>query len=90
MFIEERIVRERFNEQHGDHLPSDVCLPIQNSPTRWEVLPVPNELVDLLPVIPTDLLDDAARKIQSMENQGVDVRIQGRSGSVGLSASQSL
>ncbi|KAI0783551.1 autophagy protein Apg17-domain-containing protein [Abortiporus biennis] len=88
MTEEERHLRETFNEEHGDHLPSDVCLPIQNPPTRWEVLPLNHESVEILPLVAPDLLEDAVKKIQSMETQGIGIGIQ--SGSVGLSASQSL
>lgn len=37
---EERTMRESFKVEHGDHLPDDLCLAIENLPTKWEVFPV--------------------------------------------------
>jgi hypothetical protein len=34
------MLRETFKVEHGDHLPDDLCLAIENLPTRWEVFPV--------------------------------------------------
>lgn len=34
-------MRETFRADHGDHLPDDLCLSIDNPPTKWDVVPVP-------------------------------------------------
>jgi autophagy-related protein 17 len=39
-FVEERTLRESFKVEHGDHLPDDLCLAVENLPTRWEVFPM--------------------------------------------------
>ncbi len=55
-FVEENQRRVQFNAEHGEHLPEDVCLSIQNTPTRWEILPWNHEPVETLPDIDDDLL----------------------------------
>jgi autophagy-related protein 17 len=54
--LEERQVRQQFNAEHGAHLPADICLCIENPPTKWEVLPWHGEPVEVLPDIDYDLL----------------------------------
>ncbi|VDC04793.1 unnamed protein product [Peniophora sp. CBMAI 1063] len=58
MTEEERQVREDFNAEHGQHLPSDICVFIERMPTRWEVRALDTELENL-PDIPADLLSAA-------------------------------
>lgn len=41
------------------YLPDDVCLFIQNDPTRWTVIPQDKEQVEVLPELDSDLLDKA-------------------------------
>ena len=53
---EERLVRESFNAEHGAHLPSDLCLYIENPPTRWQVIPLDGETVESLPDVDDDLI----------------------------------
>ncbi|TCD70232.1 autophagy- protein 17 [Steccherinum ochraceum] len=67
MVEEERQRRESFNAEYGDHLPSDVCLSIQNLPTRWEVVPWNHEPIETLPEVDADLLKEANARIQSAE-----------------------
>ena len=55
-YEEERQRREEFNSAHGEHLPDDLCLSIQNPPTRWRVLPESDESIEILPEIDGDLL----------------------------------
>ncbi|KAF5367435.1 hypothetical protein D9758_003802 [Tetrapyrgos nigripes] len=56
MTEEERQVREHFNNEHGAHLPEDICLCIRNAPTRWEVVPQKGDELEVLPEIPQDFL----------------------------------
>ncbi|KAF9061421.1 autophagy-related protein 17 [Rhodocollybia butyracea] len=56
MTEEERQVREHFNNEHGAHLPEDLCLCISNVPTKWEILPWNGEVLETLPEIPSDML----------------------------------
>ena len=53
---EERVVRESFNAEHGEDLPSDLCLYIENPPTRWQVIPFDGDTVETLPDVDNDLL----------------------------------
>ncbi|EED82160.1 predicted protein [Postia placenta Mad-698-R] len=48
--------------EHGQYLPEDVCLFVQNAPTRWNVVPHNQEL-EVLPEIDSDLLDDARLRV---------------------------
>jgi autophagy-related protein 17 len=56
LFPEERHVRDAFNADQGAHLPADICLCIENPPTRWEVVPCSGETLEVLPEIENDLL----------------------------------
>jgi hypothetical protein len=53
---EERQVRNDFNTDHGAHLPADLCLCIENPPTRWEVVPHNGDALEVLPDIDDDVL----------------------------------
>lgn len=53
---EERQVRDDFNAEHGAHIPADICLCIENPPTRWEVVPWPGDTREVLPEVEGDLL----------------------------------
>jgi len=52
----ERGVRESFKAEHGAHLPSDLCLYIENPPTRWQVIPFDGDTVESLPDVDGDLV----------------------------------
>ena len=54
---EEVQLREEFKAAHGMYLPDDVCLFVQNAPTRWTVVPQDKEQVEVLPELDGDLLD---------------------------------
>ncbi|KAI9512058.1 autophagy-related protein 17 [Russula earlei] len=56
MSEEERLVRESFNAEHGENLPSDLCLYIENPPTRWQVIPLDGDAVESVPDVDDDLL----------------------------------
>lgn len=56
MYVEERQVREHFNNEHGAHLPEDLCLCIRNVPTRWEIVSRNGDAMEGLPDIPGDLV----------------------------------
>ncbi|KAJ7284894.1 autophagy protein Apg17-domain-containing protein [Mycena rebaudengoi] len=65
MTDEESQVRDRFNSEHGAHLPEDICLCIANSPTRWEVLPWHGEELEVLPAVDPDLIAQAKERLVS-------------------------
>lgn len=67
MTEEERQVREEFNTEHGAHIPTDLCLCIENPPTRWEVVPWPGDVRETLPEIDSDLLAQAREKLSTMD-----------------------
>lgn len=48
--------REAFYTSHGANLPDDLCLSITNIPTKWEVIAVPGDSLEVLPEIEDDLL----------------------------------
>jgi len=67
MSEEERKFRESFNAEHGAHLPSDLCLYIENPPTRWQVIPHDGDDVESLPDVDSDLLEEAKDAIAREE-----------------------
>ncbi|KAI9440035.1 autophagy protein Apg17-domain-containing protein [Lactarius indigo] len=70
MSEEERVFRESFNAEHGAHLPSDLCLYIENPPTRWQVIPLDGDDVESLPDVDNDLLEEAKDAIAREEEPG--------------------
>ena len=60
---EERVFRESFNAEHGAHLPSDLCLYIENPPTKWQVTPLDGDDVESLPGGDSDLLVEVDLKL---------------------------
>jgi autophagy-related protein 17 len=88
--VEERGLRDLFKHEHGDHLPGDLCLSIENPPTRWAVLPVSWEQnsgdgqlkrgeVEVLPEIDLDLIVEARERIS---NVGDDLLVNGSTASL--------
>ncbi|KAI0342909.1 hypothetical protein BDW22DRAFT_1357454 [Trametopsis cervina] len=67
MVEEEQHLREAFNAAHGEFLPVDVCLPIANLPTRWQVIPEDGEIEEVLPEIDSDIISEALKKVSSSE-----------------------
>ena len=55
-WTEERQARDDFNAEHGAHIPADICLCIENPPTRGEVVPWAGDMREVLPEIDADLL----------------------------------
>lgn len=53
---EERRIRDDFREEHGSHLPEDICYFIQNAPTKWEIVPWTGDAEEALPEVDQDLL----------------------------------
>lgn len=68
MTMEESQVRNHFNSEYGGHLPEDICLYVGNMPTRWHVVPLGDDLPELLPEIPDDLVAEAKEKLGLAEN----------------------
>lgn len=62
MVDEERLLREDFNSTHGAHLPADICLCIENPPTKWEVMPWGGS-IEVLPDVAIDLLGEAKDRV---------------------------
>ncbi|KAL0954870.1 hypothetical protein HGRIS_003802 [Hohenbuehelia grisea] len=69
MTKEETQVRNHFNEEHGAHLPEDICIFIGNRPTKWEVLPVNGETIETFPDIPDDLIVEARNRLQAADER---------------------
>ncbi|KAF9236755.1 autophagy protein Apg17-domain-containing protein [Melanogaster broomeanus] len=67
MTEEERQVRDDFNAEHGPHIPADICLCIENPPTRWEVVPWAGDMREVLPEIDSDILAQAREKLAGGE-----------------------
>lgn len=67
MTEEERQVREDFNAKHGQHIPEDICLCIENPPTRWEVVPREGDVRESLPEVASDLLAQAEEKLAAVD-----------------------
>ena len=54
-------MRRDFNVEHGVHLPADICLNIENPPTRWDVVPLDGDVIETIPDIDDDLLTQVSR-----------------------------
>ena len=66
--VEERELRATFNVEQGSHLPADLCLCVENMPTRWNVVPIEDhsfegissgyreDYREFLPTVDSDLL----------------------------------
>ncbi|KAJ8589021.1 hypothetical protein M405DRAFT_874122 [Rhizopogon salebrosus TDB-379] len=67
MTEEERQVREDFNTEHGQHIPEDICLCIENPPTRWEVVPREGDVRETLPEVDNDILAKAKDKLAGVD-----------------------
>ncbi|KAI1797380.1 autophagy protein Apg17-domain-containing protein [Ganoderma leucocontextum] len=76
MTEEERILRQEFQAEHGQYIPEDFCLYVENLPNRWTVSTWNNEPLETLPTIDVDLIEEAKQR-----TTGVDI---------GIGASQSL
>ncbi|PIL29794.1 hypothetical protein GSI_08000 [Ganoderma sinense ZZ0214-1] len=76
MTEEERILRQEFQAEHGQYIPEDFCLHVENLPNRWTVTTWNNEQLETLPAIADDVIEEAKQR-----TTGVDV---------GIGASQSL
>lgn len=72
MAQEERLLREDFNSTHGAHLPADICLCIENPPTRWEVTPWGGGSIEVLPDVAFDLLGEAKDRVGRDNMPGSD------------------
>jgi autophagy-related protein 17 len=79
LVVEERGLREAFKNEHGDHLPNDLCLSIENAPTRWALIPVPFEANpddpglkrgerEVLPDIDLELLIEARERVSHVSD----------------------
>ena len=40
IYAEERVIRAAFNAEQGSNLPADLCICVENMPTRWNVVPI--------------------------------------------------
>jgi len=70
MTDEEQRLREQFYIAYGGYLPYDLCLSIQNPPTKWVVGPAPGESKEALPGVADDLFAEAQAKIASNDSGG--------------------
>ncbi|KIY44130.1 hypothetical protein FISHEDRAFT_67801 [Fistulina hepatica ATCC 64428] len=56
MTEEEIRTREQFNNEHGAHIPVDICLCMGTPPTKWEITPHQGIVGDVLPYIAPDII----------------------------------
>jgi len=93
MAEEEHEIRTAFNAEQGSNLPADLCLCVENMPTRWNVVPIEEHSFEgissgyrenyreFLPSIDNDLLVEARERITKAESM---VRMGGETGSQSL------
>ncbi|KAF9790384.1 autophagy-related protein 17 [Thelephora terrestris] len=79
MTEEEREMRAAFNAEQGSNLPADLCLCVENMPTRWDIVPIeeqPFESIssehredyrEILPTVDSELLAEAKEHIAKVE-----------------------
>lgn len=68
IYTEEREIRAVFNAEQGSNLPADLCICVENMPTRWNVVPIEEhsfegissgyreDYREFLPTVDSDLL----------------------------------
>ena len=76
----ERQVREDFNAENGAHIPEDICLRIQNPPTKWEVVSWSGDTRVMLPEIDADPLKQVSFSVWGVRGEGALswIRLTGR------------
>ncbi len=52
------MLRAEFQAEHGQYIPEDFCLYVENPPNRWTIKTWNNEPLETLPVIENDLLEE--------------------------------
>ncbi|KAI0714454.1 autophagy protein Apg17-domain-containing protein [Cerioporus squamosus] len=67
MTEEERLLRAEFQAEHGQYIPEDFCLYVENPPNRWTVSTWNNEPLETLPVIENDLIEEAKQRTMGVE-----------------------
>jgi len=79
MTDEEREIRAAFNAEQGSNLPADLCLCVENMPTKWNVVPIEEhsfegissgyreDYREFLPIVDNDLLTEARERIAQAE-----------------------
>ncbi|KAI0768076.1 autophagy protein Apg17-domain-containing protein [Trametes elegans] len=76
MVEEERMLRAEFQTEHGQYIPEDVCLYIENPPNRWTVSTWNDEPLETLPEVEAEFVEEAKQRTRGAE--------------VGIGTSQSL
>ena len=51
-------MRQEFQAEHGQYIPEDFCLYVENLPNGWTVSTRNNEPLETLPVIEADLIEE--------------------------------
>ncbi len=57
---EERILRQEFQVEHGQYIPEDFCLHVENLPNRWTVTTWNDEPLETLPTIVDDVVEEVS------------------------------
>ncbi|EIW57328.1 uncharacterized protein TRAVEDRAFT_169021 [Trametes versicolor FP-101664 SS1] len=76
MVAEERVLRSDFQAEHGQYIPEDLCLCIENLPNRWTVSTWNDESLETLPEVEAELVEQAKQRTSGI--------------GVGIGTSQSL
>ncbi|RPD61104.1 hypothetical protein L226DRAFT_486215 [Lentinus tigrinus ALCF2SS1-7] len=67
MTEEERLLRAEFQAEHGQYIPEEICLYVENPPNRWTVSTWNDEPLETLPVIENDLMEEAKQRTVGVE-----------------------
>ena len=57
---EERSLRAEFQAEHGQYIPDDFCLYVENPPNRWVVSTWNSEPVESMPAVENDILEEVS------------------------------
>ena len=54
------MLRQEFQAEHGQYIPEDFCLHVENLPNRWAITTLNNEQLETLPSIADDIVEEVS------------------------------
>lgn len=54
------MLRQEFQVEHGQYIPEDFCLHVENLPNRWAITTLNNEQLETLPSIADDVVEEVS------------------------------
>ena len=54
------MLRQEFQAEHGQYIPEDFCLHVENLPNRWAITTLNDEQLETLPSIADDIVEEVS------------------------------